>query len=642
MTAIDEVKARIDIVDLVSESVQLRRSGKNYTGFCPFHSNTRTPAFVVFPETGTWRCFGQCNEGGDIFSFVMKKEGWDFPEALRILAERAGVELEPATPEVQAIVEENEALRALLEEAVTFYRHNLLNAAAGQHALEYLREQRALSDETIEAFGLGYAPDSWDALNEHFRSKGYSEDDLLACGLVSERESGGVYDRFRHRVMFPIRDERGGMAGFGARILNAEDVPKFLNSPQTRLFDKGRLLYGLDRARKSIRGEDQAVIVEGYLDVIALHQAGYTNAVSPMGTALTEHQLRLVKRYAAHIVLALDADAAGDKATLRGLEIARQTLDRESDPVFDARGLLGHEARLKADISVTTLPEGLDPDDVVNQDPAEWLRILDNAQPIVIHVMRTLAQGRDIENPKVKSEFAAQVLPLIEDVPSPIERETYRQRLARLLQVDERALISEGARGSARSRSSRRAVRQDAVHVQTGPVTGIRDPLESRLALESHCLGILLRRPDLVYRMDRTLQERGLTRLALDDFQSADHKLILRLIESSLEQDHAEPLHFVLNGLSLPLMALADRLLAETEKLDPNEDRVLDDLVRTLLDLRRRSLHQHMDHIRFLMEEAQESGDFRATEYLQTMKHYIETRDRLDRALGRYTERALQ
>jgi DNA primase len=642
MTAIDEVKARIDIVDLVSESVQLRRSGKNYTGFCPFHSNTRTPAFVVFPETGTWRCFGQCNEGGDVFNFVMKKEGWDFPEALRILAERAGAELEPAAPEIQAIVEENEGLRAILEEAVTFYRHSLLNTAAGKQALDYLREQRSLGDEAIESFGLGYAPDSWDAATEYFKSKGSTESDLLACGLVSERESGGVYDRFRHRVMFPIRDERGRMAGFGARILKPEDVPKFLNSPQTKLFDKSRLLYGLDRARKTIRGEDQAVIVEGYLDVIALHQAGYTSAVSPMGTALTEQQLRLVKRYTGRIVLALDADAAGDKATLRGLEIARQTLDRESDPVFDARGLLGHEARLKAEISVTTLPQGLDPDDVVNKDPAEWQKILNNAQPIVIHVMRTLAQGQDLENPKVKSEIAAQVLPLIEDVPSSIERETYRQRLARLLQVDERALISDGARAAARTRSGGRSRMRDAVHVQTDPAAGIRDPLQSRLALEAHCLGILLRRPDLVYRMDRTLQERGLARLALDDFHSADHKLILRLIESSLEQDHAEPLDFVLNGLSLPLMELADRLLVETEKLDPNEDRVLDDLVRTLLDLRRRSLHQHMDHMRFLMEEAQESGDLRATEYLQTMKHYIETRDRLDRALGRYTERALQ
>ncbi|HZD55816.1 MAG TPA: toprim domain-containing protein, partial [Anaerolineales bacterium] len=462
--------------------------------------------------------------------------------------------------------------------------------------------------------------------------------DLLACGLVSERDSGGVYDRFRHRVMFPIRDERGRMAGFGARILNPEDVPKFLNSPQTVLFDKGRLLYGLDRARKAIRSEDQAVIVEGYLDVIALHQAGYSNAVSPMGTALTEQQLRLLKRYARRIVLALDADAAGDKATLRGLQIARQTLDRESDPVFDARGLLGHEGRLKADIRVTTLPEGLDPDEVVNHDPKDWEHILENAQPIVIHVMQTLAHGSDLEDPKVKTEIAAQVLPLIEDVPSPIERDTYRQRLSRLLQVDERALIAEGTTRSARSRRQVRV--PEAAQSRSEALVRIGDPLESRLALEAHCLGILLRRPDLVYQVDRDLQERGLARVSLEDFQSADHKLLLRLVESSLEQDHAEPLHFVLNGLSLPLMELADQLLTRSESLDPNEERVKEDLVRTLVVLRQRSLHQYIEQIRFLMEEAQDLGDLMVTEYMHTMRQYIETHYRLDQAFGRYTERA--
>jgi DNA primase len=318
MSDIDEIKSRIDIVDLVSESVQLRRSGKNYTGFCPFHPNTRTPAFVVFPETGTWRCFGQCNEGGDIFGFLMKKEGWDFSETLSYLAEKAGVELKPPTPQEQAAAEEHDNLRDLLEEAVTYYRHQLLNTPPGQAALSYLN-QRGLNDETIEAFGLGYAPRSWDALINHFIAKGFSEDELVNAGLVSQRESdqgevdAGVYDRFRHRVMFPIRDERGRMAGFGARILNPEDVPKFLNSPQTAIFDKSRLLYGLDRARKAIRTNDQAVIVEGYLDVIALHQAGYDTAVSPMGTALSDRQLYLLKRFSRNIVLALDPDAAGDK-----------------------------------------------------------------------------------------------------------------------------------------------------------------------------------------------------------------------------------------------------------------------------------------------------------------------------------------
>ena len=310
-------------------------------------------------------------------------------------------------------------------------------------------------------------------------------EDLLACGLVTEREPGSsehkdviqktdVYDRFRHRIMFPIRDERGRMAGFGARILNPEDVPKFLNSPQTAVFDKGRLLYGLDRARKPIRTQDQAVIVEGYLDVIALHQAGFENVVSPMGTALTEHQLYLLKRFSRRIILALDPDAAGDKATLRGLQIARQAMDHEQDPVFDARGLLGYEARLQADIRVTTLPAGMDPDEVVNRDAQEWQRILENARPIVVHVMETLAAGRDLDDPKVKNEIAAQVIPLIADVPSSIERDTYRQRLARLLHVDER-VVMESLPSPARGRpGSRRSTAQPLRR------PGLQPPVPSR------------------------------------------------------------------------------------------------------------------------------------------------------------------
>lgn len=633
MSSLDEIKARIDIVDLVSETVQLRRSGKNYTGFCPFHSNTRTPAFVVFPETGTWRCFGQCNEGGDIFGFVMKKEGWDFPETLRYLADKAGVQLKPPTPQEEAIAEEHDHLRSLLEEAVTFYRHQLTNTPAGASAYDYLK-QRSLNEETIEAFGLGYAPNSWDAAINHFTAKGYTEQELLDAGLVTERDSGGLYDRFRHRVVFPIRDERGRMAGFGARILNPDDVPKFLNSPQTPVFDKGHLLYGLERARKPIRAQDQVVIVEGYLDVIALHQAGYANAVSPMGTALTDHQLNLLKRFTRRIILALDADAAGDKATLRGLEIARQTLDRESDPVFDARGLLRHEARLRADIRVTTLPEGLDPDDVVNRDPEEWERIIQNAKPIVAHVMDTLSQSYDLDDPKAKDEIAAQVLPLIRDIPSAIERDTYRQRLARLLRVDERALLS-----APRSRSpSRRRYR-----TQQPPETSKAEPavlqVSSNYTLEAHALGVLLRRPDLLYKVDRYLQEQGLSRLSKDDFQHADHQALLGTLRESINQDMAEPLNYVLNSLSLPMMEVADDLLARTEDLDPNEDRVLGDLLRTLLDLRHRHVHQNIEHLQFLMEDAQVQGDLMATQYQQSMVQHISLRHRLDRARGYYSSR---
>ena len=611
MSTIDEIKSRIDIVELVSETVQLRRSGKSYTGFCPFHPNTRTPAFVVFPESGTWRCFGQCNEGGDIFKYVMKKEGWDFAEALRYLAERAGVQLKPPTAQEQAAAEEHDDLRDLLEEAVTFYRHNLLNTPAGQAALEYLHQKRSLQNDTIEAFGLGYAPNAWEAAMAHFKSKGFTVEQLLACGLVTEREPGesshktGVYDRFRNRLMFPIRDERGRMAGFGARILNPDDVPKFLNSPQTALFDKGHLLYGLDRARKAIRTQDQAVIVEGYLDVIALHQAGFTNTVSPMGTALTEHQLYLLKRFSRRIVLALDPDAAGDKATLRGLQTARQAMDREQDPVFDARGLLGFEARLQADIRVTTLPEGLDPDEVVNRDPQEWGRILENARPVVEHVMETLATGRDLDDPKVKSDIAAQVLPLIEDVPNPIERDTYRQRLARLLRVNEQALLERGTAPRARRPVPGRPVQRPVTEFKADvlSLTSVNSYL-----LETHCLGVLLRRPELLYRVDRALQESGLSRLTPEDFQHADHQAIFRLFQELVDQDIAEPLNFVLNSLDLPMMELADGLLERTEKLDPVEERVLEDLMRSLLELRKRNLIQNNEYLQFMMGEAQRPG----------------------------------
>ena len=644
MSTIDEIKARIDITDLVSETVQLRRSGKSYSGFCPFHANTRTPAFVVFPETGTWRCFGQCNEGGDIFRFVMKKEGWDFSEALKFLADKAGVQLKPPTPAEQAQVEEHDALRALLEEAVTFYRHNLINTPAGRQALEYLH-RRGLSDATIEKFGLGYAPNSWEAALTHFKSKGHNERNLLESGLVSERqaeegtsqEGRRMYDRFRHRIMFPIRDERGRMAGFGARILNPEDVPKFLNSPQTPVFDKSHLLYGLDRARRAIRTVEQAVIVEGYLDVIALHQAGFENTVSPMGTALTEHHLRLLKRLTRRIVLALDPDAAGDKATLRGLQVARQTLDHTSEAYFDARGLLAHETRLQADIRVTTLPAGNDPDEIVQRDPQEWKRILEEARPVVVHVMETLAAGRNVDDAKVKSEIADQVLPLIKEVPNAVEREAYRQRLARLLRVDERALQQEEGTAARPGRLPRRREAEPATAGKTAPRLA---PMPARTRLETHCLGVMVRRPELVFHIDRELQKDSLPRLSRTDFDRADYQTIFTLVQESLSQDVSEPASFVLNGLSLPLMEIVDELLKHTETLDPVEDRVLEDILRGLLDLRKREINQNIGQLKFMMEEAQEQGDtIMINECGKNIANFTQVRNRIDKAMGRFTSR---
>jgi DNA primase len=626
MSVVDEIKARIDIVDLVSESVKLRHSGKNYTGFCPFHANTHTPAFAVFPDSGTWRCFGQCNEGGDVFKFVMKKEGWDFPEALRYLAQKAGVELEPQTPEKRAEEDTHERLRTLLEEAVTFYRHQLLNTPAGKQALDYLTG-RGLTPETIETFGLGYAPKSWDATLQYFTSRDYSTADLMNVGLITERSEGnGYYDRFRNRVMFPIRDLTGAMSGFGARILDPDDVPKFLNSPQTALFDKGRLLYALDQARKPIRAQDQVVIVEGYLDAIVLHQAGFTNTVSPMGTALSEDQLRMLKRYTRRIVLALDADAAGEKATLRGLEVARQAMDREGEVAFDARGLMRVEARLSADVRVTTIPDGMDPDEVVLRDPQEWQRILEQAQPVVIHVMETLAARNDIEDPKVKSEVAHQVLPLIEDVPDSIEREAYRQRLARLLRVDERSLMGGGSSARPKQRSRRR----ESPGVVKQQTDLLRDPKRRARGLERLILQLLIRQADALYNLDRILQQAGLARFTGQDFEQADHQILVGLLQQSLEQDQLDWQEFIHSNVDGTLSALLEELEAPMLLGEPNPQRFMEDLTRAVVQLRIYRLNENIAQLRVLQEELQEQGEGKLTPYTQYMVPYTQTLQRLN------------
>ena len=610
MSTIDEIKSRIDIVDLVSEAgVKLRHAGKNYTGFCPFHDNKKTPAFVVWPESGTWRCFGQCNEGGDIFKFVMKRENLDFKEALDKLAARAGVEIPTFTKETPQQKEEHQHLRNLLEDAVIFYRRHLM---ANAEILNYLQQKRGLTDASIETFGLGYAPRSWDAALTYFTQRGYTERDLLDAGLASQRESGGYYDRFRNRIMIPIRDATRRMTGFGARIVDPDDVPKFLNSPETVLFSKGRLLYGLDRAHKAIRTTDQAVLVEGYLDVIALHQAGYENVVSPMGTALTEDQMRLLKKFTRRIILALDPDTAGQKAILRGLDVARAAMDRKGELDFDARGLLHNEARLQADLRVVALPDDLDPDEIVARNRDEWANLIDNAKPIVTYVMETLAAGQNLNDPKVKNQIASQVLPLIEDLPNPLERDTYRQQLARMLKVDERALVNAQPEIPRVKRSNVRPAQSPQKQVVAPEKIAVT--ISSSKMVEEYIVGVLFRRPELLYRLDRFLQQYGLAPLTVEDFEYTDHQMMFRLIRESVEQDESEHHDFVMNSIPESLQGLSRDLIAQTQKMERDE-KLLEELLRGVIKMRKVAAGENINQLRFLQEEAYQSGDWRASSY---------------------------
>ena len=625
-TITDEIKSKIDIADLVSEAgVKLRHAGKNYTGFCPFHDNKHTPAFVVWPESGTWRCFGQCNEGGDIFKFVMKRENLDFKETLNKLAARAGVDI----PEyIKPSPEQKEAydnLRKLLEDALIFYRGHLL---ANKDILNYLRGERGLAEASIETFGLGYAPRAWDSALTHFTQRGYSEKDLFEAGLVSERDSGGHYDRFRNRIMIPIRDENGRMSGFGARIVDPNDAPKFLNSPETPIFSKGRLLYGLDRARKAIRAADQAVIVEGYLDVIALHQAGYENVVSPMGTALTEDQLRLLKRFTRKIVLALDPDTAGQKAVLRGLDAARQAMDREGEFGFDARGLLRNEARLQADLRVASLPDGLDPDEIVARDKQEWKRLIENSKPIILHVMETLSIGRDLNDSKVTVEIANQVLPLIQDLPRQEERVFYEQKLSHFLKIDERAFIGAQAQ---RPRGRRLGGEKQAAAEESN----IRVAVSSSKNIEAYIVGVLFTKPELLYRLDRLLQEFGLVALSAEDFEYTDHQMLFGLIREALEQDQTEQHEFVVESLPESLQGLTQDLRTQTEKPERVEEKLLEDLLRGAIKLRRGAAGENLNQLRFLQEEAHQGGDLRAASYQDLVLQHTKLLRDLDQASRR-------
>ncbi|HOA21956.1 MAG TPA: DNA primase, partial [Anaerolineaceae bacterium] len=556
--------------------------------------------FVVFPESQTWRCFGQCNEGGDLFGFVMKKEGWDFNEALRILAEKAGATLSAQPRPSEADAEQRGNIIRVLDDAAQFYRSQLLESEAGAAALAYLR-RRGLTDTTIKIWGLGYAPGGWDELTRHLTRKGYTKDHLLRAGLLTERDDGDTYDKFRHRLMFPIRDTYGKMAGFGGRVLNPDDVPKYLNSPRTELFDKGRLLYGLDLARQEIRRTEQAVIVEGYMDVIGLHQAGFGNAVSPMGTALTEDQFKLLKKFTRNIVLALDPDAAGEKATLRGLETARKTMDQDDQPTFDSRGLLHFEGRLKADIRVTALPGGQDPDEIALSDPEAWRKIASEAKPVVVHVMETLAAAQDINDAKVKREIAAQVLPLIEDVGDMVEREAYRQQLARLLRVDERTLVLANP---VQRRSRRSAEERGRTGIETS-LNAITEKARSNRLLEEQALRMLVQQPYSLNDLNKSLGLLRVPQFSEDDFVESDFRQAFRVVLESIRQDQLSPEDYLAENL--PDLSAAEESAGMIEKaLPPSPQKRLADQVRTALRIKRSHLETRIQEILFLQSELEE------------------------------------
>ena len=610
MSIVDEIKERLDIVDVISGYVSLKKAGRSFKGLCPFHAE-KTPSFIVFPDTQSWHCFGACGTGGDVFSFVMKRENLEFGEALQLLAKRAGVELAPRGPAETAEDKRKERLREINAAAAQYFHNLLLQSKEGARAREYLA-RREIASETMSAFQLGYALDAWEALRSHLVGRGYKVADILAAGLIIEREGGGHYDRFRGRLSFPIRDMRGQVIGFGGRVLD-DGLPKYLNSPQTPLFDKSSVFYGIDLAKGAIRQENVAVIVEGYMDVLMAHQHGIANLVASMGTALTEAQLGLLKRLTKKFTLALDADAAGDQATLRGLALARETLDRQIVPVLTPRGLISYEGRLDAEIRIITLPKGKDPDEVIRENPDRWNELVQAALPVVDYYFEALTSDLDLTSAKGKSEAVRRLLPIIREITDSIEQTHYVQILSRLVREDERKLQARlKGTGGRNSAESKRLV-EIASQKKGGPLSSLPGLPEA----ERYCLLLFLKEPNLILEAEALLQELDLGSLAPDDFDQVENREIFAAWRDYLrDRANGFDLEEFQSALDTSLQTYLSKLLAE---YIPSEDEAAKDVGRSVLKLRERKLKTQNEMLPFLQSEAEEQGDWEALKRYKKM-----------------------
>jgi DNA primase len=578
MSVTDEIKERLDIVDVVSDYVTLQKAGRNFKALCPFHTE-KTPSFFVFPERGTWHCFGSCSTGGDIFSFVMKREGIDFGASLRLLAERAGVTLVTKQRE-RAVDKETERLFLINEAAAQYYHHLLLNAKAAGTARRYLSE-RGISKETIDIFELGFSPNSWEALFQHLEGRGYRGDHLVGAGLVVAKEGGGFRDLFRNRLMIPIRNEGGKVVGFGARALDGA-TPKYLNTPQTAIFDKSSVLYGIDRAKGAVREQGLAIIVEGYTDVLAAHQYGMANVVASMGTSLTQKQVEIIKRLTRNLALALDADAAGEQATLRGLEVARQAFSERIDA--RRRGWLEGDSKIAGNLKVILIPQGKDPDDVIRENPDEWKRLIDDALPVIDYLFEAVTSRVDMRSASGKLEAKNQLLPIIVDTANKAEKEIYLKRLSDLVGIDEKTLAGEAAR----LKPTVRERVKKAVSLPTAQATNY--------ALEEYCLTLLLQHPEL--------RDQGML-LPPDYFEGTENRELFLAWQNNSNTDD---FGIIRQSLDVCLQEHLDTLMSRV--LPPASGRELE---TALADCTRRLGEQQLRRLKaleeLLLSEAESEGD---------------------------------
>jgi len=531
MSVIDEVKQKIDIVDVASQYTKLIKAGRNFRGLCPLHSE-KDPSFFVYPDQQSWHCFGACNTGGDAFSLVMKKQGIGFGEALQLLAQKAGVTV-PTRGEAEG--GKKPKLYQINQAAAEYFYNLLISSPSAEKVRNYIA-RRGLSIKTVADFQLGFSPNSWEALKQHLVETGYTEDDLLEAGLIVESEDKKRHDRFRNRLMFPIHDNRGHTIGFGARALD-DSMPKYLNSPQTPIFDKSSVLYAVDLALPAIRQQEMAVIVEGYMDVITAHQNGFSNVVASMGTAVTERQIGALKRLTKNLVLALDADAAGEEAMLR---------------------CVNHENVIGSEIRAIIMPQGRDPDDVIKEDPQNWPKLLAEAQPVVDYTFNQALAGLDLTTAKGKSLATERLFPVIDEIKDNTRQAHYLQKLATKLDVSFSTLESSFAAYKVRKHRTGKAVVKESITLT------VRSALSH--PIEEDCLALLLQHPELKKQCGELLPEHFADTANREVFlaytRTKDVKLIKQKLDSAF-YDYVDSL----TGKKIPATQIETRLAKYVQRL---------------------------------------------------------------------------
>jgi len=548
----DTVKERVDIVQVIEEhGVHLKKSGRGFTGLCPFHSE-KTPSFHVNPDTRSYKCFG-CGRSGDIFTILEEIDGLTKAEALKVLAERAGVELTSRRDPAEQ--EREKRLLAANDTAHFYFRQALRGTERGKEVSRYLAE-RGIQPESVDKFGLGYAPDSWDGLVGYLRKKGYNDEEVVAAGLVG-RSDRGLFDWFRHRLIVPIKDGRGRIIAFGGRAMRSDQRGKYVNSQGTVLFNKSATLYALDTARAAIRKQSVAVIVEGYFDAIALHQAGFENTVASMGTALTEDQYHVLDAMRIErAIVAFDGDAAGQSsAEKRGIDLAQQV-----QRAVRKAGRGSVTARTGLSVYVTVLPTDTDPDVLARRHPEGLRALIGRAEPVLEFVLERISKRSDLEKADGRRRFLAEALPLVAGEPDPLTRELYLGTLSKLTGLDQEALRREAA--AAPPATQRQAVGANET------------PAKQTAPAERYLMALLIRFPEEAERSE----------LASGDLDDPDHQALFEWLKAGKHPTSDLPAH---------LAAKAAALGASAPELEGEVD-VAQAIEIAALALRERNLRRRM------------------------------------------------